>query len=149
MIKLTFMEDRDIKKSLPSTLTQLFKHIINCIYQPKIYHRGWAESVRKQAMEIQNAINKNSYAKVERILMESANSCYAKALLLLYKDMKNSTVSNPYTIKEMQNLIPKNYIDLGKNTNFKDFTWNINALMSYEVIDKFLEKVENNSQAVY
>lgn len=138
------IEDRDIRKSIPENLKQLLKHILNCIYQPKLYHGSWSESIKKQSNQLQKEINRHGYKKVYRIVSSTLESAYEESKKLFFIELHNSIQSgkgNPYTEQEMQSVIPKTISNLGKDTMYSNFVWTEDTLLNSDNISKFLQKV--------
>ena len=150
MIKI-LIEDRDPKKSVPSDLENLFKHVLNCIYEPKLFHKGWVGSVSKHSTSLQNDAENFGYKKIYRICESCLDKSYNSGYNMFFRELNNghNFKNNPYTEKEMRRIIPKTVDDIGKNTIYENYTWTIDNILDKEFINNFIEQVKNNSESAF
>jgi hypothetical protein len=145
-----FYEDREIERSLPNNLQQLYKHILNCIYEPKLFHVGWLNSIKKQVRQIQAEARKFGTKRVIRILENNVNKSYKNAVDE-FMEALNSDSNFSYPYSEMKRIIPKSYKDIGKNTEYEKFKWDVESIvnMNLNVLNEFCSIVQDNSESPY
>lgn len=148
MIKM-FIEDRNIKNSIPTALTVLFKHILNCVYQPKIHHSSWEITIRTQTNNLQKDAEHNGYDKVLRIIASNMENSYEKGYDKFFAELNSSDSKSTYTEKEMKSIIPKQYTDIGKDTKYAKYQWTAKNILNAKFIDEFLTDVRNNKEGIY
>jgi hypothetical protein len=143
-----YVEDRDIRDSLPNMLAQLYKHVLNCIYEPKLFHRGWTESIYKQITAIQKEVKRSGYKKVYNILEDNVNESYRKGVKDFYVAFKSSS-KGPYTLSYLESVLPNSYKDIGKDTIYSKFKWDVETILNMTNIEEFITLVKNNSESNY
>lgn len=144
-------EDRNPKDSIPTNLSKMFKHVLNCIYQPKIYHNSWTKSVINHSNLIQDEVERCGYKKIYGICANCLVDSYKNGYKLFFTELKNGHLykNNPYLEKEMKKLIPVNVSDIGKNTLYEKYKWTVDNILDEDFISKFVQDVINNSESVF
>ena len=151
MIKL-IVEERNIKDSIPSAVSQLFKHLLNCIYQPKLHHKSWEQSIQKQVNYLQKEIKHYSYKRVKNIIEDTIDLSYKYAVIEFFKEMEKSIqcgTPNPYSLTDMKTLIPNSYKDMGNDTIYSDINFNAETLLNLDIMQKCIKRFHRNSENFY
>ncbi len=145
------IEDRSPKDSVPANLAQLFKHILNCIYQLKIYHPGWSKTIMNQTTMIQKDIKNYGTKRIHNIIENCIDSSYKKGYNEFFVELHNSPdyKNNPYEEKEMRAIIPTKLQDVGKNTVFEKYEWTVDNIMNRQFIYNFLSDVSKYNESIY
>ena len=141
---IVIYEDKDFRDSIPTNLVQLFKHILNCIYQPELYHGGWKKTILTQHSFIMDAVRKLGTKRVTKIINDSINASYDKG----YKEFFNELADN-YDEREIRKVIPKKVTDIGKGTVYEKYRWNAETFLNPTIINQFLKEVKDNSTSIY